>query len=164
MNSHNSTKLSQQLRFAVLFLSILSGVNSASGSEQTINNDVKIKTAETTFDVHHAVATDKGGIPTNLSKYGKYLRRAGSENWKLSSKSQTKPSPGSEKTVTLPGKLGKARISIDAKGVATVKIMDTSGKSLGSYRSSRFPLVIANQRLRIGGKPYVLILDRPKKK
>ena len=28
----------------------------------------------------------------------------------------------------------------------------------------RFPLVIANQRLRIDGKPYVLILDRLKKK
>jgi len=38
------------------------------------------------------------------------------------------------------------------------------GKSLGTYRSSRFPLVIANNRLKIGGKPYVFILDRSPKK
>jgi hypothetical protein len=82
----------------------------------------------------------------------------------LTSRKSQQLKPGAEKLVTLPGKLGKARISLDARGVATVKIVDMKGKSLGTYRSSRFPLVIANNRLRIDGKPYVFILDRPIKK
>jgi len=136
--------------------------SSAGGSQ--IAGDAKSPSVAISFDVVHASSSDSGGIPDSLKKYGKYLRRAGSENWKFLAKNPTKPVPGTPKTVKLPGKLGKAIISLDAKGVATVKIMDNRGKSLGSYRSSRFPLVIANQRLRIDGKPYVLILDRSKKK
>lgn len=147
-----------------VLLSVAAMVNFAVADVTPTAGMTKSITAETTFDVVHTVATAAGGVPDNLKKYGKYLRRAGSEHWKLVTKKQTKPVPGTPKTVTLPGKLGKAVISLDAKGVATVKIMDSGGKSLGSYRSSRFPLVIANQRLRIDGKPYVLILDRPKKK
>ncbi len=115
-------------------------------------------------DVIHTVGADSGGIPSSLSKYSKYLGRAGSPNWKLNSRKKYSLTSGAEKLVTLPGKLGKARISLDAKGIATVKIVDMKGKSLGTYRSSRFPLVIANNRLKIGGKPYVFILDRSPKK
>ena len=136
--------------------------SSAGGSQ--IAGDAKSPSVAISFDVVHASSSDSGGIPDSLKKYGKYLRRAGSENWKFHSKNSPKPVPGTPKTVNLPGKLGKATISIDAKGVATVKILDSRGKSLGTYRSSRFPLVIANQRLRIDGKPYVFILDRSKKK
>ena len=146
----------------LLLVAVVANCAVADNPLTTVN--MKLTTDATTFDVVHAVATDAGGIPDNLKKYGKYLRRAGAENWKLEARKQPKPVPGSSKTVTLPGKLGKAIISLDAKGIATVKIVDSRGKSLGSYRSSRFPLVIANQRLRINGKPYVLILDRPKKK
>ncbi|MBT5738685.1 MAG: hypothetical protein HOI29_09005 [Planctomycetes bacterium] len=116
------------------------------------------------LDVVHTVGVTSGGIPDTLTRYGKYLRRAGSQHWKLNTKKRERLSPGAEKMIPLPGKLGKARVSIDAKGVATVKIVDMKGKSLGTYRSSRFPLVIANNRLRIGGQPYVFILDRPAKK
>ena len=112
----------------------------------------------------HTVGVTSGGIPDTLTRYGKYLRRAGSQHWKMNAKKRERLSPGAEKLIPLPGKLGKARVSIDAKGVATVKIVDMKGKSLGTYRSSRFPLVIANNRLRIGGQPYVFILDRPAKK
>ena len=120
--------------------------------------------AEVSLDVVHTVGVTSGGIPDTLTRYGKYLRRAGSDHWKLNAKKRERLSPGAEKLILLPGKLGKARVSIDAKGVATVKIVDMKGKSLGTYRSSRFPLVIANNRLRIGGQPYVFILARPAKK
>jgi hypothetical protein len=119
---------------------------------------------DVSLDVVHTVGVTSGGIPDTLTRYGKYLRRAGSQHWKLNTKKRERLSPGAEKMIPLPGKLGKARVSIDAKGVATVKIVDMKGKSLGTYRSSRFPLVIANNRLRIGGQPYVFILDRPAKK
>jgi hypothetical protein len=138
--------------------------NSTAVQAQQIAQDANSSSAAVSLEVVHTSASDSGGIPDSLKKYGKYLRRAGSENWKFHSRNSPKPVPGTPKTVNLPAKLGKAIISIDAKGVATVKILDSRGKSLGIYRSSRFPLVIANQRLRIDGKPYVLILDRLKKK
>jgi len=147
----------------VLLLATAVAHPSSAGGSQTAG-DAKSPSVAISFDVVHASSSDSGGIPDSLKKYGKYLRRAGSENWKFLTRNPTKPVPGTPKTVNLPGKLGKAIISVDARGVATVKIMDIRGKSLGSYRSSRFPLVIANQRLRIDGKPYVLILDRSKKK
>ena len=144
-----------------LLLSITSAGRVAAESPVQVD---RLTAMAVSLDVVHTVGTDAGGIPDSLKKYGKYLRRAGSENWKLTSRKTQRLNPGAEKLVTLPGKLGKARISLDAKGVATVKIVDMKGKSLGTYRSSRFPLVIANNRLRIGGKPYVFILDRPTKK
>ena len=119
---------------------------------------------DVSLDVVHTVGVTSGGIPDTLSRYGKYLRRAGSQHWKMNAKKRERLTPGAEKLILLPGKLGKARVSIDTKGVATVKIVDMKGKSLGTYRSSRFPLVIANNRLRISGQPYVFILDRPAKK
>ncbi|MEC9476264.1 MAG: hypothetical protein VX764_04425 [Planctomycetota bacterium] len=152
------------LLYASVLLSVIAMVDLAVADVAPAAAMTRSIPVATTFDVVHTVATDAGGISDKLKKYGKYLRRAGSDHWKLESRKQTKPVPGTPKTVALPGKLGKAIISLDAKGVATVKILDNGGKSLGSYRSSRFPLVIANQRLRINGKPYVLILDRPKKK
>lgn len=144
------------------------------GGEPTVSLKPMTLTAETptrlfnpmavSLDVVHTVGVSSGGIPKTLTRYGKYLRRAGSEHWKLNAKKRVQMSPGAEKLITLPGKLGKARVSLDAKGVATVKIVDMKGKSLGTYRSSRFPLVIANNRLRIDGQPYVFILDRTTKK
>ena len=119
---------------------------------------------DVSLDVVHTVGVTSGGIPDTLSRYGKYLRRAGSQHWKMNAKKRERLTPGAEKLILRPGKLGKARVSIDTKGVATVKIVDMKGKSLGTYRSSRFPLVIANNRLRISGQPYVFILDRPAKK
>jgi hypothetical protein len=144
-----------------LVLSITSAGRAA--AESPLQGD-RVSPMAVSLDVVHTVGTDAGGVPDSLKKYGKYLRRAGSENWKLTSRKSQQLKPGAEKLVTLPGKLGKARISLDARGVATVKIVDMKGKSLGTYRSSRFPLVIANNRLRIDGKPYVFILDRPIKK
>jgi len=137
--------------------------SSSSNPTPWLNRSASIP-LEVSLDVVHTVGVTSGGIPDTLTRYGKYLRRAGSQHWKMNAKKRERLSPGAEKLIPLPGKLGKARVSIDAKGVATVKIVDMKGKSLGTYRSSRFPLVIANNRLRIGGQPYVFILDRPAKK
>ena len=100
--------------------------NSTATEAQQIAQDTNSSSVAVSFEVVHTSSSDSGGIPDSLKKYGKYLRRAGSENWKFHSKNSPKPVPGTPKTVNLPGKLGKATISIDAKGVATVKIMDNS--------------------------------------
>ncbi|MGB1071742.1 MAG: hypothetical protein ACPG1Z_08740, partial [Planctomycetota bacterium] len=103
-------------------------------------------------------------VPKNLKKYTNYLRRAGSQHWKLQSQKAIQLKGTQPLEVALPEKLGKAIISVDAKKVATVRFMDPQGKSLGKYRSSRFPLVIVNQRMKLKGQPYVFILDLPAKK
>ena len=114
--------------------------------------------------VLHVSGTDSGDVPASLKKYGNYLRRAGSQHWKLQSEKAIQLKGTQPLEVALPNKLGKAIISVDAKRVATVRFLDPQGKSLGKYRSSRFPLVIVNQRLKLKGQPYVFILDLPKKK
>ncbi|MGB1661650.1 MAG: hypothetical protein ACPHP7_10370 [Planctomycetota bacterium] len=114
--------------------------------------------------VLHVTGADSGDVPKNLKKYTNYLRRAGSQHWKLQSQKAIQLKGTQPLEVALPEKLGKAIISVDAKRVATVRFMDPQGKSLGKYRSSRFPLVIVNQRMKLKGQPYVFILDLPAKK
>ena len=79
----------------LLLVAVVANCAVADNPLTTVN--MKLTTDATTFDVVHAVATDAGGIPDNLKKYGKYLRRAGAENWKLEARKQTKPVPGSSK-------------------------------------------------------------------
>ncbi len=114
--------------------------------------------------VLHVTGADSGDIPAQLKKYSNYLRRAGAQHWKLEKEKSVRLQGTQPLEVALPAKLGKAIISVDAKKVATVRFLDANGKSLGKYRSSRFPLVIVNQRLKLKGQPYVFILDLPKKK
>lgn len=114
--------------------------------------------------VLHVRGADSGDIPAQLKKYSNYLRRAGAQHWKLEEEKSVRLQGTQPLEVALPGKLGKAIISVDAKKVATVRFLDAKGKSLGKYRSSRFPLVIVNQRLKLKGQPYVFILDLPRKK
>lgn len=112
----------------------------------------------------HVSGHDSGGVPAELKKFSNYLRRAGANHWKLQEEKAVRLKGTKPLEVALPGKLGKAIISVDAKKVATVRFLDPKGKSLGKYRSSRFPLVIVNQRLKLKGQPYVFILDLPRKK
>ena len=120
--------------------------------------------AEKKLRVMHVRGNDSGDIPEKLNKYKRYLRRAGTQHWKLLSEKTVTLKGTKTQRVSLPGKIGQAIISVDAKKVATVRFVDEKGKSLGTYRSSRFPLVIVNQRLKLDGQPYVFILDQLPKK
>ncbi|NCF56006.1 MAG: hypothetical protein GWP41_07030 [Planctomycetia bacterium] len=124
----------------------------------------KRQVAEKKLRVLHVRGNDSGDIPEKLNKYKRYLRRAGAQHWKLLSEKTATLKGTQTQRVSLPGKIGKAIISVDAKKVATVRFVDEKGKSLGTYRSSRFPLVIVNQRLKLDGHPYVFILDQLPKK
>ena len=130
--------------------SVITGQDPAKGSDR--------------LRVLHVSGADSGDIPANLKKYSNYLRRAGATHWKLQQEKAVRLKGTKPLEVALPEKLGKAIISVDAKKVATVRFLDPKGNSLGKYRSSRFPLVIVNQRLKLKGQPYVFILDLPAKK
>ena len=69
--------------------------------------------------VLHVRGADSGDIPAQLKKYSNYLRRAGAQHWKLEEEKSVRLQGTQPLEVALPGKLGKAIISVDAKKVAT---------------------------------------------
>ena len=63
--------------------------------------------------------------------------------------------------ITLPEKLGEAKITWDGKTL-TLKI-EKDGKKLVSVKVSKFPLYLADDALKVKGQKVVLIIDKGKK-
>lgn len=147
------------LGVAVLICSLL-GPPAASIDGQTLPGQTPAKNSAVML--YHAVADDSAKtLPKELAPYRSQLRRV-SAGFRLAGKKRQALSPTRSTSVDLPSRLGKAIITVDARGTLTVKIMDSKGKSLGTYRSNRMPFLLVNDKLKIGGKDYVLIIDRPR--
>ena len=115
-----------------------------------------------TVVLYHVVADDSAKtLPKDLTPYRAQLLRV-AKGFRLEGKKSQRLSPGKASTVELPAKLGRVTLTMGAKGTLTVKLVDKKGKSLGTYRSSRLPVLLVNDRLKIGGKDYVLVIDRPR--
>ena len=57
--------------------------------------------------------------------------------------------------------MGHAEITLNGN-VVSVRLVNKKSKSLGSYRSTRFPQYIVTDKLKSGGAQYVLILKKNK--
>lgn len=147
------------LGVSVLFCSLLNPVV-VSAQGQNLSRQTPPKNSSVIL--YHAVADGSAKtLPKELAPYRSQLRRV-SAGFRLAGKKRQSLTPSRPTSVDLPSRLGKAIITVDPRGTLTVKIMDSKGKSLGTYRSSRMPFLLVNDKLKVGGKDYVLIIDRPR--
>ena len=119
------------------------------------------KTQEVTLFTAVAEKGDKEKFPAELVPYKKMLLNI-SKAFRLSGKKKNlKLTSGKEMKITLPEKLGEAKITWDGKTL-TLKI-EKDGKKLVSVKVSKFPLYLADDALKVKGQKVVLIIDKGKK-
>lgn len=100
---------------------------------------------------------DEEKIPEKLKPYRKSLLRV-AKRFRLAGTKHETLEPGKPMTVKLPEKLGDAKITWSGK-TATVELT-RDDKALGTFKVSRFPFYLVNEKLKVGGQQVVLILDK----
>ena len=103
---------------------------------------------------------DKEDVPKKLAAYKKSLLRV-AKAFRLAKSEQKKLEEGKTTSITLPEKLGVAKITWSKK-TATVKVMK-GDKTIHTVRVSKFPAYLVDAKLKVGGQQVVLILDKGKR-
>ena len=121
------------------------------------------KQAAQSFTLYHTFGTkaDKESIPKGLRPFRASLLRTGYQSFTSAGASTIKLIPGQKQTVDLPKGMGHAEITLNGN-VVSVRLVNEKSKSLGSYRSTRFPQYIVTDKLKSGGAQYILILKKNK--
>ncbi len=123
--------------------------------------DDSVKTQEITLFTAVVEKGDVEKIPAELKAYGKSLLRIAKAFRLAGKKKNTKLESGKEVKVSLPEKIGDAKITWNGK-TATLKI-EKDGKSLATFKLARFPTYLADDKLLVNGMQVVLIIDKGKK-
>jgi hypothetical protein len=100
---------------------------------------------------------DDEKIPAKLKPYRKLLLVV-SKRFKLEATKHETHAQGKTTTVILPKKLGKVLITDDGK-VRSLKIV-RDGKTISTSKSNRYPIIVRDPKLKVGGQQVVLILDK----
>ena len=121
------------------------------------------KQAAQSFTLYHTFGTkaDQESIPPGLRPFRRSLLRTGYKSFTSAGTDSIQLIPGKKQTVKLPKGLGQAEITLKGT-VVSVRLLNAKGKSLGDYRSTRFPQYIVTEKLKSAGAQYVLILKKKK--
>ena len=118
------------------------------------------KKQEVTLFTAVAKPGDKEDFPKKLVPYKKSLSRV-AKAFRLAKSEQKTLEDGKTTSITLPEKLGVAKITWSKK-TATVKVMK-GDKTIHTVRVSKFPAYLVDAKLKVGGQQVVLILDKGKR-
>ncbi len=148
-----ATRLLSQLIVAGLLASVFPAVTLIPVAEAMDENELKVSLFSSVAEPR--AATEK--IPSELKKFRKSLLNI-SNRFQFLKEQKSTLKQSKVTIVTLPQKLGEAKISWDGRS-ATVEVVQKK-KRLYKIKVSRFPAFLVDDSLKVGGNRVVLILDR----
>jgi len=104
-----------------------------------------------------AEAGDAESIPEKLKPYREQIIRV-AKRFRLAATKQETVKPDTKVKIALPEKLGEAQLSGDGKSM-TLEIFQ-EGKSIATIKVNKFPMIVSDAKLKVGGQQVVLILDK----
>ncbi len=100
---------------------------------------------------------DTENIPDKLKPYRDQLLVV-SKRFRLAETKLTSVKKGTTTKIQLPEKLGEVQITTTGKTM-TVEIIREK-KTIGTFTVNRFPMILRDPKLKVGGQQVVLILDK----